>query len=104
MISGGDARVLTYFTCLSRRLYSRSHDRNPGHAICDRLFSKPYLDAQVLRVWVVDSKATSITVFYPDAAPQTYRGDTLLKDALFDGLEFTAEQVFQTAKIPPTFF
>ncbi|MEG4213343.1 hypothetical protein QT994_25425, partial [Microcoleus sp. S13_B4] len=24
-------------------LYSRSRHRNPGHAICERLFSKPYL-------------------------------------------------------------
>jgi Uma2 family endonuclease len=62
--------------------------------------ARNYLDAKVLRVWVVDSKARSITVFYPDAAPQTYMGDTLLKDPLFDGLEFTAEQVFKMAKIP----
>lgn len=65
--------------------------------------ARDYLDAQVLRVWVVDSKARSITVFYPDAPPQTYMGDTLLTDPLFDGLEFTAEQVFQMAKIPSTF-
>ncbi len=62
--------------------------------------ARDYLDAKVLRVWVVDSKARSITVFYPDAAPQTYMGDTLLTDALFEGLEFTAEQVFKMAKIP----
>ena len=62
--------------------------------------AKNYLDAKVLRVWVVDSEARSITVFYPDAAPQTYLGDTLLKDPLFDGLEFSAEQLFQMAKIP----
>jgi len=66
--------------------------------------ARDYLDAQVLRVWIVDTRARSLTVFYPDAAPQTYMGDILLKDALFDGLEFTAEQVFQMAKIPPTFF
>jgi hypothetical protein len=30
-------------------------------------------------------------------------GDTLLKDPLFDGLEFTAKQLFQIAKIPPKF-
>lgn len=66
--------------------------------------ARDYLDAKVLRVWVVDSKARSITVFYPDAAPQTYMGDTLLTDSLFDGLELTAEQVFKMAKIPPTFF
>ncbi|MBN3870468.1 Uma2 family endonuclease [Nostoc sp. JL33] len=62
--------------------------------------AKHYLDAKVLRVWVVDSKARSITVFYPDAAPQTYMGEELLKDSLFEGLEFTVEQVFQKAKIP----
>lgn len=62
--------------------------------------AKDYLDAKVLRVWVVDSQARSITVFYPDAAPQTYMGEELLKDSLFEGLEFTVEQVFQKAKIP----
>ena len=62
--------------------------------------ARAYLDANVLRVWVVDSKARSITVFYPDAPPQTYMGDTLLTDTLFKGLAFTAEQVFQQAGIP----
>ncbi|MBW4694133.1 MAG: Uma2 family endonuclease [Lyngbya sp. HA4199-MV5] len=62
--------------------------------------ARAYLNANVLRVWVVDSKARSVTVFYPDAPPQTYRGDTLLTDPLFEGLAFTAEQVFQQAGIP----
>ncbi|MEH1919471.1 Uma2 family endonuclease [Nostoc sp.] len=62
--------------------------------------AKDYLDAKVLRVWILDSKARSITVFYPDAAPQTYMGEELLTDSLFEGLEFTVEQVFQKAKIP----
>ncbi|MBW4581655.1 MAG: Uma2 family endonuclease [Tildeniella nuda ZEHNDER 1965/U140] len=62
--------------------------------------ARAYLDANVLRLWVVDSKARSITVFYPDAPPQTYMGDTLLTDPLFEGLAFTAEQVFQQAGIP----
>ena len=62
--------------------------------------AKDYLDASVLRVWVVDSKARSITVFYPDTAPETYMGDQLLTDSLFEGLEFTPEQVFLHAKIP----
>lgn len=61
--------------------------------------AKDYLDAKVQRVWVVDSKARSITVFYPDAPPQTYMGEELLTDSLFQGLEFTPEQVFQNAKI-----
>jgi Uma2 family endonuclease len=62
--------------------------------------AKHYLNANVLRVWVLDSKARSITVFYPDAAPQTYMGDELITDSLIPGLQFTAEQVFQKAKIP----
>lgn len=64
--------------------------------------AKDYLDAQVLRVWVVDSKARSITVFYPDAPPKTFMGDELLTDSLFEWLEFTVEQLFQKAKIPLT--
>ena len=62
--------------------------------------ARDYLDAGVLRVWVVDSQARSITVFYPDAPPQTYMGDTQLIDSLFEGLEITAQQVFQLARIP----
>lgn len=62
--------------------------------------AKHYLDANVLRMWVLDSKARSMTVFYPDAAPKTYVGDELIADSLFPGWEFTAEQVFQKAKIP----
>ena len=61
--------------------------------------ARDYLDAGVLRVWVVDSQARSITVFYPDAPPQTYMGDTQLTDSLFEGLEITAQQVFQLARI-----
>ena len=62
--------------------------------------ARDYLDAGVLRVWVVDSKARSITVFYPDAAPKTYVGDEVVTDSLFEGLEFTVEEVFEKAKIP----
>lgn len=62
--------------------------------------ARDYLDAKVLRVWVVDSQARSITVFYLDAAPQTYMGNTPLTDSLFEGLEFSPEQVFEQARIP----
>jgi Uma2 family endonuclease len=61
--------------------------------------ARAYLDAKVLRVWVVDSDARSITVFYPDAPPQTFMGDVLVTDSLFEGLAFTAEAIFQRAKI-----
>ncbi len=59
-----------------------------------------YLEAGVLRVLVVDSKARSITVFYPETLPQTYMGDIQIRDSLFEGLELTVEQVFNRAGIP----
>ena len=59
-----------------------------------------YLNAGVLRVWVLDIEDRSITVFYPDAALKTYRGDEIITDSLFEGLEFTVEAVFKKAKIP----
>ncbi|PSO85558.1 MAG: Uma2 family endonuclease [Cyanobacteria bacterium QS_3_48_167] len=59
-----------------------------------------YLDAGVLRVWIVDSRARSITVFYPNAAPRTYTAAMPLTDLLFPELQLTAERVFQQAEIP----
>jgi Uma2 family endonuclease len=59
-----------------------------------------YLNAGVLRVWLVDAKSRSITIFYPDAPPQTKRGDASLADPLFEGLELTVGMVFQHAGIP----
>lgn len=59
-----------------------------------------YLAAGVLRVWVVDPQARSITVFYPDAPPKTYKKDAVITDALFEGLELTPQQVFGEARLP----
>lgn len=59
-----------------------------------------YLNAGVSRVWIVDPKAKIITVFYPDAPPQTKRGETTLADSLLEGLELTTRQVFQQAGLP----
>jgi len=59
-----------------------------------------YLTAGVLRVWVVDPRARSITVFYPDAPPKTYTGTTSLTDPLLEELELTPQQVFQQAGLP----
>jgi Uma2 family endonuclease len=58
-----------------------------------------YIDAGVLRVWVVDPKAKSITVFAPDMAPVTYRGERPLTDLLLPGLTITAQQVFQYSRL-----
>lgn len=54
-----------------------------------------YLNAGVLRVWVVDSQAKSITVFYPDSPPITKRGQDSLQDIVLPDLNLTVEQVFQ---------
>lgn len=59
-----------------------------------------YLVAGVLRVWVVDPRARSITVFYPEAPPQTWTGEMVLTDSLFEGLELTAQQVFEKVNLP----
>jgi Uma2 family endonuclease len=56
-----------------------------------------YLNAGVLRVWIVDTQARSITVFYSATAPQTFRGTTPLIDSLLAGLELTPQQIFKQA-------
>jgi CRISPR-associated protein Cas5/DevS len=59
-----------------------------------------YLKAGVSRVWVVDTKAKTITIFYPDAPPQTKRGEDSLEDSLFEKLQITPQAIFQQAGIP----
>ncbi|AUT01725.1 hypothetical protein CLI64_15770 [Nostoc sp. CENA543] len=59
-----------------------------------------YLKAQVQRVWIIDTKAKTVTIFYPDALPETKRGNDSLADSLLEGLELTPQKIFQEAKIP----
>ncbi len=59
-----------------------------------------YLAAGVLRVWIVDSKARSVTIFYPDAPPRTYTKLSLITDPILEGLELTPQQIFQQAGLP----
>ncbi|YAF95115.1 MAG: Uma2 family endonuclease [Nodularia sp. CChRGM 3473] len=59
-----------------------------------------YLDAGVMRVWVVDARAKTVTIFYPDTRPQTKTGVDSLEDSLFEGLQITPQQIFQQAGIP----
>ena len=59
-----------------------------------------YVKAGVLRVWVVDAKAKTVTIFYPDMPPQTKRDNNTLEDSLFEGLQITPQQIFQQAGIP----
>lgn len=58
-----------------------------------------YLSAGVDRVWVVYPPMRSITVFFRDRPPETYRGDRLLTDELFPDLAVTSEQFFVKAGI-----
>ena len=59
-----------------------------------------YLTAGVLRVWIVDSQARSVTVFYPDAPPRTYTKLSLITDTILEGLELNPQQIFQQARLP----
>ncbi|MBE9166621.1 Uma2 family endonuclease [Pleurocapsales cyanobacterium LEGE 06147] len=56
-----------------------------------------YLKAGVSRVWLIDTQAKSITIFYPNTLPQTIRGTTPIADDLFPELELTPQQIFQQA-------
>ena len=58
-----------------------------------------YLSAGVYRVWVVYPPMRSLTVFFADRPPETYRGDRLLTDDLFPNLAITSEQFFIKARI-----
>ena len=56
-----------------------------------------YLYAGVLRVWVVDPRVQSFTVFVSDSLPITYRGETSIRDDVLPGLEFSAQAFFLNA-------
>jgi Uma2 family endonuclease len=58
-----------------------------------------YLNAGVDRVWVVYPPMRSLTVFFVDLPPETYRSDRLLTDNLFPDLAVTSEQFFVKAGI-----
>ena len=57
-----------------------------------------YLKAGVLRVWVVDPQAQSITVFAAESMPITYRGDNdVITDQTLPELNLTAHAIFTKA-------
>ena len=58
-----------------------------------------YLSAGVDRVWVVFPPMRSITVFFGDRPPETFRGDRVITDELFADLSVTSEQFFVKAGI-----
>jgi Uma2 family endonuclease len=58
-----------------------------------------YLSAGVLRVWVVDARSKTITVFYPDMPSQTKSDNESLADVLFPELALAPAEIFQAAGI-----
>ena len=58
-----------------------------------------YLNAGVLRVWVIEPLHRTLTMFYADRPPETYRGDRLITDELFPDLAMTVEHFFVKAGI-----
>ena len=56
-----------------------------------------YLQAGIDRVWLIDTKSQSITVFYPDTLLKTFRGSSKISDNLLPELEITPQQIFQQA-------
>ncbi len=59
-----------------------------------------YIKAGVFRVWVIDPKDKSLTIFYPDSPSEIKRGTAMIRDEILPGFELTAEQLFQQAGIP----
>jgi Uma2 family endonuclease len=71
---------------------------SPGQTFGEMLEkAADYIKAGVLRVWVVDTKARSITIFVPASIPITYRHHQPISDDLLPGLEITPNEVFQRA-------
>ncbi|MDZ8027059.1 MAG: Uma2 family endonuclease [Nostoc sp. ChiQUE01a] len=58
-----------------------------------------YLKAGVSCVWVIDTRAKTVTIFYPNTPPQTKRGNANLADSLLEGILFTPQDIFQQAGI-----
>jgi Uma2 family endonuclease len=61
--------------------------------------AQDYLNAGVLRVWVVDPEVFDITVFFPDGTNRLYAGDSKIVDTLLPGLELTPQLVFEEAEL-----
>ncbi len=58
-----------------------------------------YLKAGVSRVWLVDSFAKNITIFYPDKSLEIKEGKDSLQDEILPELDLTVEQIFEEADL-----
>ena len=73
---------------------------SPGQAM--REFeekAQDYLNAGVLRVWVIDPETISITAFFPDGMKQTYTDSNRIVDVLLPGLELSPQLIFEEAEL-----
>ena len=61
--------------------------------------AKDYFAAGVLRVWVIDPEAISITVFFPDGVRTLYTGNTKIVDTLLPELELSPQLIFEEAEL-----
>lgn len=61
--------------------------------------AQAYLDAGILRVWIVDSQLKIMTVFSPNASPKTYKVGDLIQDTVFPNFSLSLEELFQQAGI-----
>lgn len=61
--------------------------------------SRDYLNAGVLRVWVIDPEVVDIAVYCPDGTLKFYIGDTKIVDDLFPGLELSTQLIFEEAEL-----
>lgn len=56
-----------------------------------------YLQAGVAIVWLIDTKAQTITVFYSDTLPQTFRENSTITNELLPELAITPQEIFKQA-------
>ena len=61
--------------------------------------AKDYFAAGILRVWVIDPEAISITVLFPDGTRELYTGNTPITDTLLPGLELSTQLIFEEAEL-----
>ena len=61
--------------------------------------AKDYINAGVIRVWVIDPESLSITGKNCDASSQIYTGDDKIVDTLLPGLELTPQLIFEEAEL-----
>ena len=73
---------------------------SPGQTIRDfENKATDYFNAGVLRLWVVDPEAISITVFSSDGTPRVYMRNTQIIDTLLPGLKLSTQLIFEEAEL-----